>query len=407
MDNINTPQIISKTPKYKLNEFVTVYDYEHLTTQEIISAIIEKINEIIDSLNALNVDAILQQIQDLINNFLLGLDADVRAIIIKMFQDGELDIYIEPIINRLLDVAIDNKLDLFLLTDKFKNKVIEIVDDMNLSAEVDINSIINTIEDLEFKRTKIAIYPFYTSINITENNTYHSNNLVYFNAIIKRGYNEIFNKNTLYKIGRLAYATENKINTLYATARATLTGEYTTAASAVIHDNGDIFVSTTSNATEILIGGTAPLSHPINGNNLIPTELPTLIEYEEFVEFTRQQIRDDLINNWGYVESLNEYNFLELENTSKNISVVMNNENPKKADEITIYNYWSNYKGVDETQRILRYMFSPEDAQFIIDNWTSRQDINLISIVVGEKSVQWRNQNDITIGFYTHPWGWD
>ncbi|NLK22434.1 MAG: hypothetical protein GX309_00100 [Clostridiales bacterium] len=146
MDKINTPQIISKTPKYKLSEFVTVYDYEHLTTQEIISAIIEKINEIIDSLNALNVDVILQQIQDLINNFLLGLDADVRAIIIKMFQDGELDIYIEPIINRLLDVAIDNKLDLFLLTDKFKNKVIEIVDGMNLSAEVDINSIINTVK---------------------------------------------------------------------------------------------------------------------------------------------------------------------------------------------------------------------------------------------------------------------
>lgn len=168
---VSTPKLISKEPTMGLYKpFVTVYDYEHLTTQEIVSAIIDKLNELIDALNAINIDLLLQEVTDIINNALNNLDDRIKAIIASEIQSGKYDSYFNNLATNIANSKIaqfltstdlSNKIqsivngmglefdsDAFLQSIALRTKVIEIVNGMSISGTIDPTALNQMVQDI-------------------------------------------------------------------------------------------------------------------------------------------------------------------------------------------------------------------------------------------------------------------
>ena len=363
--------------------------------EEVICLLVRKINELIDAHNKQEEDikkikeeiAELSRLVKLIIQFLknMNLDIDLSGIYTKPQIDAMIN-QLKASINSLW-AEFNNyytKTEIDELLENLAN-----IDLSNYYTKEEIDALLGNI------KKPMEVYQVYNEVVITKNNSYISKDKIYINLQIKRIGSLVFTSNFLYKVCRIAYKpNSNYFNLVNGIAKATNSGNYTALCGGYIDDVGDIYLNFDKYADEFIITGICELLIPSTGSPEI-SDIPTIGDEPIFVEKTYEQIRNELLANYGYYLVSSNDIYHTIKNDDKNISFISSGRLGNNG--YSIKNHYADYRGFEEVQRILGYSFPMEQVNYIMSRWTVESNSNWIRAVVGNKEVSWNNQSLINV----------
>lgn len=309
-----------------------------------------KINEIIDMLNGLpDYEEILRLLK----------------IILEYLKDIDLaNYYTKPEI----DAMFANIKDMILNID---------LSDYYTKAEIDaiIAGLEFTVDAFTKAETRafytqsnsFSIYQYYLNQEISQQSCILDKNLLHFNFRVDKIDETGFNKYQKIFIGYSEYLPKFTTNIINAVGRGYSVDEYVIPCTVVLSNLGTMYVSCSDNVRSIIVSGTV-IAEGTYDNNLIfnpinlgtpPAPLPPI----DFIVKTPNQIRDDLLTNYGYVE-IEQTSFNS--KLTKNDLVVNFTKLGEQYDKYELNNELSLISNIDEMKRILNYTFTYDTVEYIM-----------------------------------------
>lgn len=314
-----------------------------------------KINEIIDALNGLpDFDELLNMLK-IILNYLKHINLS------NYYNKQEIDKLLDDL-KKLIPEPCD-------LSNYYNKQEIDILI-QNLKPTVDAFTKAET-RAFYLDKEEIILYKYYKNQVITNLGTYRYGDILYYNFKVEKNDDTRFNKYSKYFIAHTPLKIKNTVQVINGVGRGFSIDDYVLPCAVSVDNEGIISVACSDNAKSIIISGSVNIKGLYNEMLLFNPEriavIPEPKDPIEFREWTPGQIRQDLINNYGYVEEeLTSYN----SKLKKNNLIVNFTTLSDEYDKYEINNELALIENIDEIKRILGYTF-PVD---IIDYILSRQE---------------------------------